>query len=261
MFGPPRWAKESHSLSENHKQSVNKEIEIRSWLTTLFFTTLLSCFGAVTIAQTPSRAIDLYKQGALKLDKGELDVAIDDFTRAIELSSRLGSTKRATHSTNWKEFAASSAAKSAIGDSTGALADTERALSLDKNLASAYNNRANLRYEKGDLDGALDDLDRAIELDPKIPQTYYNRGRVYTDKHQYDAALENFDRAIKLNSQIPKAYEERGYVWMMKENFDKAIADFSRALELDSSLPYSYLNRGLALLVKGDDAKAEQDFE
>ena len=70
---------------------------MRSWLTTLFFTTLLFCFGAVTKAQTPSRAIDLYKQGALKLDKGELDGAIDDFTRAIELSSRLGSTKRATH--------------------------------------------------------------------------------------------------------------------------------------------------------------------
>src|SRR6185436_1813639 len=135
---------------------------MRSWLTTLFFATLLSCFGAVTIAQTPSRAIDLYKQGALKLDKGELDVAIDDFTRAIELSSRLVSNKRSTHSTNWKESAESSESASVTV--------------VDPFTARAYNGRGLARFRKKDFEGAIEDFNQAIRIRPGMVEPYLNRG-------------------------------------------------------------------------------------
>src|SRR4029453_9363084 len=116
---------------------------MRSRLTTLFCTTLLFCFGAVTTAQTPSRAIDLYQQGTVKLGKGEIDSAIDDFTRAIELSSRLGPINpgRPTRAAN--------------GFSpTDELANVTV---VDPFTAYVYVNRGVARMRKNDFEAAIED--------------------------------------------------------------------------------------------------------
>ena len=97
-------------------------------------------------------------RGAGKRAKGDLEGAIADFTKAIELNP---------------EFAAAynnrGAAKRLKGDHDGALADFTRAIELDPNLASAYGNRANIRKAKGDTAGADADRRKAEELQSREP--------------------------------------------------------------------------------------------
>jgi len=54
------------------------------------FTVVLLLLGSYVCVQAQIRqsAIDRYHDGGKKLDQGELDGAIEDFTRAIEISSR-----------------------------------------------------------------------------------------------------------------------------------------------------------------------------
>ena len=52
------------------------------------------------------------------------------------------------------------------------------AIQMNPGLASAYNSRGLIKYNKGDHAGALPDYDKAIELDPQFAVAYVNRGEV-----------------------------------------------------------------------------------
>ena len=71
------------------------------------------------------------------------------------------------------------------GDLDGALADENKAVEIDPNIAEAYYNRGFIKRAKGDLDGALADETKAIELNPSFAQAHYNRGLVRHDKQGF----------------------------------------------------------------------------
>ena len=96
-----------------------------------------------------------------KQDKGDLDAAIVDFNRGIELNpkdavaySNRGNTKRDK------------------GDLDGAILDYNHAIRLDPKYAYAYYDRGLAKKQKSDLDGAIVDYNRVIELDPKFAKAY-----------------------------------------------------------------------------------------
>ncbi|MEG3867874.1 tetratricopeptide repeat protein, partial [Microcoleus sp. AT8-B4] len=51
-----------------------------------------------------------------------------------------------------------------LGDKKGASADYNKEIGLQPDLAFAYGNRGNVRYNLGDKKGAIADYNKAIEL-------------------------------------------------------------------------------------------------
>src|ERR1700683_3793659 len=88
-----------------------------------------------------------------KQSGGDLDGAIADFTKAIELKPDDEET-----------YLSRGFAKRAKGDLDGAIADFTKDIELKPDLAIAYNNRGEARYAKGDVEGAIVDYTRGIEL-------------------------------------------------------------------------------------------------
>ncbi len=133
-----------------------------------------------------------------------------------------------------------------LQDNRGALADYNRAIQLDSKSAIAYRNRGQLKQEKlQDNRGALADYNRAIQLDPKSTNAYYNRGTLKQEKLQDNrGALADYNRAIQLNLKFAFAYNNRG---LLKENkfqdLRGALADYNRAIAIDSNFATAYYNR------------------
>jgi hypothetical protein len=94
--------------------------------------------------RTPSVAMAYYEEGIKKVEKGDLEGAIQDFTRAIELSSSLLPRKgfRANSWRNEKDFG-------------GAARTADRVSVVDPFTANAYSNRCFARYKKNDFEGAV----------------------------------------------------------------------------------------------------------
>lgn len=92
-------------------------------------------------------------RGLAKQDKGDLEGAIADYNRALELNPRYAPA-----------YNNRASAKHDTGDLDGAIADLNRALELDPRDAAAYSNRAAAKGKKGDLDGAIADLNLALNL-------------------------------------------------------------------------------------------------
>lgn len=199
--------------------------------------------------KTSNNATTSCKRGIAKQAKGDLDGAIADYNRAIELDPN------APRVYDCRGFA-----KRTKGDLDGAIADYDKAIELDPQDANGYHNRAFAKQAKDDLDGAIVDYDRAIELNPSEAHAYNNRGFARLTKRDLDGALVDFDKAIELNPKDASAHQNRASIKRTKGDVDGALADYDKAIEFNPKDTNVYYDRGTACYDKSDWSDALADF-
>jgi len=187
------------------------------------------------------RAFDYYISGINREDRGDLDGALADYTKAIEL--------KPDHAFAYNNRGV---VKKAKGDLDGALADETRAIELSPNLPEAWYNRGFVKHARGDLDGALADETRAIELKPDFAQAWYNRGLVEHAKSNLDGALLDYTKAIEFKPDYAIAYNSRGDAKHTKGDLEGALADFNKAIEIKPGLSQAWYGCGVVKQAKGD---------
>ena len=182
-------------------------------------------------------------------ERGEYDLAIKDFTKAIKL--------KLDYAFAYNNRGAVYRSK---GDHDLAIEDCNKAIQLKSDYAEAYSNRGAAYRNKGDYNCAIKDYDEAIQLKPNFVQAYYNRGLAYHEKGELDVAIRDYNNAIVLNPKLIHPYYNRGNAYLQKRYFDKAIKDYSKVIELDSELAHAYYNRGEAWLHLKEWDKARSDL-
>nr|XP_020753957.1 tetratricopeptide repeat protein 32 isoform X2 [Odocoileus virginianus texanus] len=68
-----------------------------------------------------------------------------------------------------------------------------------EDLATAFNNRGQIKYFRVDFYEAMDDYTSAIEVQPSFEVPYYNRGLILYRLGYFDDALEDFKKVLDLN--------------------------------------------------------------
>jgi tetratricopeptide (TPR) repeat protein len=108
---------------------------------------------------------------------------------------------------------------------------TERIVKDDKD-AAAYARRACawMLQEKPALDFAIKDYTKAIELEPQAASFYNNRGAVYFAKKDYVEALKDFGRALKLDEKHLSA--NNNAAWLLATCPDDKLRDGALAVKL-----------------------------
>jgi len=134
---------------------------------------------------------ELVNRGIEKGKEGDLDGAIADFDRAIELDPKDDAPYFNRAQAKWQKK-----------DGTGAIADYTRAIELGSQNPAAYNNRGNARSENNDRDGAIADYTHAIELKPDYARAYYNRAVTKQAKGDTTGAEADFKTAEKLDPEL-----------------------------------------------------------
>jgi tetratricopeptide (TPR) repeat protein len=179
--------------------------------------------------------------GARKRGKGDLDGAIADYSKAIQL--------KPDYATAYYDRGAARMAK---GDLDASIADYGKAIELQPDMVTAYNGRGIARHHKGDLEGSMSDYNRAIELDPKYVMAYYNRGAVKKAKGDLEGSIMDYSLAIALKPDLAVAYNNRGLSRKAKGDLDGAIADYTKAIALDPDLAVAHSNYDAAKKAKAD---------
>ncbi|XP_029903103.1 tetratricopeptide repeat protein 32 [Myripristis murdjan] len=73
------------------------------------------------------------------------------------------------------------------------------------NLATAFNNRGQIKYLRVDFHEAVEDYTSAIETDSKFEIPLYNRGLIHYRLGFFDDAKRDFQQALKINPAFEDA--------------------------------------------------------
>jgi len=141
--------------------------------------------------------------------------------------------------------------KSVEGDWKGAIQDYNKAIELNPNYTSAYNNRGSVKSSLGDYRGAIQDFNKSIELKPNYALAYFNRGIAKSNLDEHKGAIQDYNKAIELEPNDADAYSNRGNSKGCLDDYRGAIKDFNKAIEHNPNDGMAYNNRGLAKIYLG----------
>ncbi len=110
-----------------------------------------------------------------------------------------------------------------------ALADFNRSIELQPDLAEAYLRRAQVLYLLEDDRGVLADCQRLLQLSEELSQTYYYLGLARYRLGYTESAIAAFSQAIDREPDDPQAYFQRGVAYADIQEWDRAARDFQTA--------------------------------
>ena len=145
-------------------------------------------------------------------------------------------------------------------DPQTALADMERAVTLQPDRTFLRVNRAVARYRTGDLNGAMADFDYVVELEPTNYAALFNRAMLRTELKDNDRALRDLNLLLTMKPNDMRALYNRAVVLADKHEFDAALADATAIVDAYPEMFAAYALRGEILRQAGHDTRANADF-
>ena len=202
------------------------------------------------IEKFPRSCMAYGNRGNVKYRLGDLEGAIDDYNKAIDINSKYEDAIYNRGNARFK-----------FGDKQGALKDYNMATELNPEDADAFNNRGYVKYNLGDKLGAIKDYNKAIELNPHDADAFNNRGFAKYNEGNIQGALEDYNMAIEQNPEYAEALNNRGSAKGQLKDYRGAIQDFNRAIEINPQNALAFYNRGNANNFLGDKERACSDWK
>ena len=135
-------------------------------------------------------------RGLIYLSKREYDLAITDWTKAIELDP--------DDAVAYLNLGVVYAGKR---DFEAAIADYNKAIDLAPENASAYNNRGVAYAGKRDFEAAIADYNKAIDLAPEDADVYCNRGEAWLHLKEWKKAKGDLTTAKDMDYDIIESFQ------------------------------------------------------
>ncbi|HXI09549.1 MAG TPA: tetratricopeptide repeat protein [Thermodesulfobacteriota bacterium] len=148
-----------------------------------------------------------------------------------------------------------------LKDYPAALADFDRALSINPGFYYSYVNRGLVRGDMSEFDAAIADFGRAVSLKPDYAEAYYYRAIAEFNKGLFPEVFADLTEAIKLKPGYADAYSKRGLAHYSLGHYESALEDFSKAASLEPANGAVFYNLGLAASKAGADATAAESFK
>ncbi|HEX3624596.1 MAG TPA: hypothetical protein VH280_04130 [Verrucomicrobiae bacterium] len=224
------------------------------------------------------------KSGMRDLDSGARKLAVEEFTKAIQLdpSFAFAYDARATTRSQMKDFAGAikdcdkvialthhdehvylieGFCRYQLHDAQGAVKFFNTAISMNSDNPLALDLLGVILAESQDWGGAMANFNKAVEMDPDDAMAYYGRAIVDFSFKDYEKSLANVSRAIKLKGTLSDAYDLRADVKAHLKDRAGALADANDRIRLDTSCQNGYVDRANVELMWDDFSDASNDLQ
>jgi Tfp pilus assembly protein PilF len=140
-----------------------------------------------------SRAISLWQEAYRAHMDGDLERAVELYTRSIELSP----TAEAYTFRGWVYYS--------MGRTDDAVTECRKAIEVDPDFGNPYNDIGAYLLDKGQLDEAVEWFEKAKQAPRYEPRhfPFMNLGRVYVAKGMVLRAIQEFEGALRLEPDDP----------------------------------------------------------
>lgn len=183
-------------------------------------------------------------------NNGELDMALDDIQKAIEIAPR-----------DWRAYILREMISVQKKDYGAALSDCNKIIKLSPKMAYAYQCRSFIFSLQKEYDKAISDANKSIEFDPSA-SAYASRGCRYFEKGSYAQALSDFSRAIEWGPDDDTQY----LIALMRQNiyfeqgaYEQAFTECNKAIKIFPQKAAAYNARAKVYFKKGNYNRAWDD--
>ncbi|HKZ43695.1 MAG TPA: tetratricopeptide repeat protein [Anaerolineales bacterium] len=188
---------------------------------------------------TSARANLFISLGVLYWRKGEMEKAIGNSKKALELASKLDN--------KWFEaFCYNSMAL--IHANTGKVSESiealEHAVELVPDQYFPLNNLGNLFSELDRFDEAMVAFRTVIQRNPRDPMSLNGMGTVYYRQGKTKEAYRNFTQAIQAAPTFAHPWIGLGNIYNSQNQTEAAISAYQKAIDLDRHLALPWINIG-----------------
>lgn len=142
------------------------------------------------------------------------------------------------------------------GDTVGALADLDKAISISRNQINAFLLRSQIEAERRDWEKALADMDAAIRLRPQEGDLYVNRAYLRYNMDDYFGAMSDYNYTLELEPYNEAALFNRALLRYEVKDLDRAAADFGNVLRYAPDNFHALYNLALVDMERGRHREA-----
>jgi tetratricopeptide (TPR) repeat protein len=191
----------------------------------------------VITAQSTNKPLIYNYLGVIEQKRGNLQTSVTWLDSAIMLDR------------NNADFHISRAlSRQALKDSSGAMADFEKALAIQPNHTMALHNIAVAKWAKGKKQEAQGPIDQAIESDSSMLAPYLERAYQRMEGGYLKGALDDYNHALEIETRDPEIWFSRGIVRERLKDYTGAFADYTQAIERKEGFVKAWINRANVLL-------------
>lgn len=169
----------AQSLQQSASQCMSNNVEVA----------IAGCTRLINSSRIDrkNKAVAYVTRGNAYSKQGDLDLAIDDFSKAIRFNSRsiVAFYNRGNAHIVQENF-------------DQAIIDFSRAISLQPDHVLSYNGRGNAYLGMGDTERAIAEYNKALAIDPNNTQAASNRALAYTRDGDVVGVLRNFAAVVKV---------------------------------------------------------------
>ena len=147
-----------------------------------------------------------------------------------------------------------------LGSDPALVAVTQQ-ISASPERADLYAERAVLQYGKQNYDGAIADLQRALSIDSTNVEYHWSLADVYLDYYRSRLALRTLERAVALDPDNLESQLRLAEVQLITQQYDDALSSVNQATRIDQRNPEAYYLLAQIFAETGDTARAVKAAE
>jgi tetratricopeptide (TPR) repeat protein len=180
------------------------------------------------------------------------------------LSKGAGKVKAQTYLLNAKKLASD-------GKYDKAIAEYEKALSIDALNANIFIKLGNLYLEKGEEDKAISSYQEAIEVNNNNLEALKQLGKLYKDKEEFDKAEQFFSKAKKIapnDADVQKGLKDLAALqtidagkWEEQDSYRTKIKDEEEAKKLEKESKAAKTEEDIDYLIEEAEKDLKKDPE
>ena len=239
---------------------------------------------ADVIQKSPNMALGYYSLGAALASEGNLEEAIKNYARSLELdpndprthydlanaykkAGRIEGSIREyqTAITLVPGYAEAHNNLGIVYEERGRLEDAFReyqaALRFKPYLADAHNNMGIVYNKMGRTDDAVLEYRKAIALDPAFVEAYNNLGLIYKNTGRPQDAVRIYRAVLALRPDDAEAHNRLGILYVSMGHVGEGIREYQTAIHLKPDYAGAYNNLGLAFFQQGQFPEAHEALE
>jgi tetratricopeptide (TPR) repeat protein len=141
------------------------------------------------------------------------------------------------------------------------VARLSEAIEKDPKNVALISQRSKLYLEIKQFEKALADAEKAISLDNSNGEFYFLKAKAQRGLNRLEAALNSAKTAETKNFASPELFILEGEIFLIIKQYQKAIDYLNQALKLSSFNEYAYFYKGLVYAESGDTARAISNLQ